>query len=347
MRSVVNAVVYVCTALAVTAAFPVGARAAGPDVARPEAADSRSGQEAANRWVPSLALMGGVAVQQWEGAVASTFCPECTIPDPSMQAMRDANTGDDLNVSTFFGTSLALMTPELPIAGSPRLFLGGDLQFAFGTRRKVALEGDPGELESPLISQPNQPFVEEAVIGQGSETVAELDNLMYGLHAGISFPLTFMGKPLRIKPSVAWIRYGVSVDGLVVDAQCKPTPDGGTQCNADAVSPPPPFPPTPEGAVREVRLMDSDSEMFDGIGPGLDLEMDTGRYGPIGSSLFMSTRFYKILGDTTIGLSDSQLIPPDDVGPGGEAAARWLYEADDWMYQVGIGMRFQWLGSDR
>jgi hypothetical protein len=35
------------------------------------------------------------------------------------------------------------------------------------------------------------------------------------------------------------------------------------------------------------------------------------------------------------------------VGPGGEAAARWLYEADDWMYQVGIGMRFQWLGSDR
>ena len=90
-------------------------------------------------------------------------------------------------------------------------------------------------------------------------------------------------------------------------------------------------------------------------GPGLDLEMDTGRFGPLGTSLFLGARFYRILGNRKIELSDSQsfpqefladgVTPADGLGPV-ETNARFRFEVDPWNYRVGIGLRFYWLGFD-
>ena len=313
------------------------------------AASAGYGQEGGDRWVPSLALITGLMIHQWDGSVSSEISP---IPNPTMvsEPLRAPDDGSDLAVTPYFGANFELMTPELPIRTSPRLFVGGDIAAAFGLERAVARVGDPGAVVCPLSDEACEriPFNEDAPLGQGSETVATLDPVIYGAHAGIAFPFEFYGRGLRLKPSFAWIRFGVDVEGLVTDAECLETVSS-TQCN------PTPGPPAAEGILREIRLQAGGSGMFDGIGPGLDIEMDTGRFGPLGTSLFVGARFYRILGNRKIELTASESFPQrflmdgmtlaDGLGPA-TANARFTFEMDPWMYRVGIGLRFHWLGFD-
>jgi hypothetical protein len=327
MRAAVNVFALLSAAAALQAAPP--AAAAAEDAARSQ----RSAQEGADQWVPSLSVISGLTIQDWEGALASS-CMPCSPPVPGGGPLREPASGSDLDVTPYVGGSLELMTPELPIPASPRLFVGGEISATFGSERALASEGNPGTLASPLPEGAvSTPFGEDVVLGQGSETVAQLDSPIYGAYAGIAFPFELYGRQLRVKPSFAWIRYRVDVEGLVVDAECQPQPlFGGTQCNTEL----------PNGFLREIRLQGSGSATFDGIGPGLDIELDTGRAGPVGTSLFLGARAYHILGDRKIEFGDSQSF--DDQLGTDETRARWSFEADAWMYRVGIGMRFQWLG---
>ena len=340
MRAAVNAIA-VCSAAAALQAAPWVASAA-EDAARSE----RSAQEGADQWVPSLSLITGTTIQNWQGAVQSEICRGCTFPDPTSEVLREPAFGSDTDVTPFLGGSLELMTPELPVTTSPRLFVGGEIAASFGAERKLAQEGAPGELISPFPPEEESlPFSEDFARGQGSETVAQLGSLIYGAYAGIAFPFEFSGRQLRVKPAFVWMRYDVNVDGLVVDAEClevgPPLPDGTvrTQCND-------PIPPIgTDGDLRKIRLQGSGSGTFNGIGPGLDIELDTGRFGPLGTSLFVGARAYYILGNRTIQFDDSQSFL--DEGPGlgmDEARAQWSFEVDPWVYRVGLGLRFQWLG---
>src|SRR5262245_23190396 len=73
---------------------------------------------------PSLAPIFGASFQKWEGAVASQTCAGCTLPSPTSQTLRPSADGNDRDVTPYFGGNLELMTPELPIPGRPRLFVG-------------------------------------------------------------------------------------------------------------------------------------------------------------------------------------------------------------------------------
>jgi hypothetical protein len=160
---------------------------------------------------------------------------------------------------------------------------------------------------------------------------------------GISFPVEFLKRQLRIKPSVGWISYEVEAQGLVVDAMCREVTDlfgtQTTQCT-DTTS----EILFPEGGfLRETILSADDSRRFHGIGPGLDIEMDTFRFGPIGSSVFLGARFYRILGNRTIAFSASEDF--DDEFGQDTAVGNFEVEVDPWLYRVHVGIRFQWLGS--
>jgi len=329
MRAAVNAFALFGAVLALHM-LPAAAEEEG---AGPE----RRKQEGEDQWVPSLAIISGMTVQDWDGEVESEICRDCTFPDQAgEEALRPFIKGDDRDVTPYVGGSLELMSPALPIPTSPRLFVGGEFLSAFGTNREVAGEGDPGLLRSPLPegAEDSTPYGENAAIGQGSTTKAEIDKFVYGAHAGISFPVELFERALRIKPMFAWIRYDVDVKGKVVDAECQASfLFGSTNCN-DKVG---------NGFQRGVTLRDDDSDTFDGIGPGLDVEMDTGRFGPLGTSLFAGARLYKILGSRKIKLSDSG--SHDDVLGQDQTRARWSFEMDDWMYRIGLGIRFQWLGN--
>jgi hypothetical protein len=71
--------------------------------------------------------------------------------------------------------------------------------------------------------------------------------------------------------------------------------------------------------------------------------MDTGRFGPIGSSVFLGARAYHVLGDRSISFSTSETF--DDEFGMDTAVGNFEVEVAAWIVRASVGIRFQWLGS--
>lgn len=291
-------------------------------------------QQGEDQWVPSFAIVSGLLIQQQSGTVDSLLFPGMGTTSEPLQGDFD---GNDLVVAPFVGGNLELMSPALELPLRPRFFVGGELLPSFASERRVALDGNPGclrdpEPNAPCLSEglPTQPFPEDALVGEGSKTTAQIDTLVFGAFMGVAFPVQFEERQLRIRPSIGWINYKVDGKGTVVDGACNP-PD---QCVDGAFGP---------GFTREITLEGSGSQYFNGIGPGLDVEMDTGRYGPLGVSLLVGFRAYAILGNRSFSWDASEVV--DDELGNDLATAEWSAEVDPWIFRANVGIRFQWLGS--
>lgn len=332
--------------------------AAGAEPGEPEEPES------ARRWLPSIAVISGATIQDWQGESRATFVPDLsTLPmDAPPEAVQNAmdqafdqrTDGSDRDITAFMGGSLELMTPTLPLPLSPRLFVGGELTAYFGTLRGVATDGEVGDLRSAQANEAAA-FPEQSTLGQGSEVRGEVDTLVYGAHAGIAFPVELLGHRLRIKPSFAWIRYDIEFEGRFAKAECRRF-NSFNFLDRRGCS------PSNDGFLREVTGQASDAETFDGIGPGLDVELDTGRVGPLGTSLFVAARVYRILGEREFEIdgptqefafvddvsSESAFGTPEETGalPGGTASSRFSFDIDPWVYRVGVGLRIHWVGWD-
>ena len=302
-------------------------------------------QEGEDRWVPSLAITSGITIQNQEGSSDSVLFEDGSLTPVPLQGFVD---GSDLAVSPFVGGSLEVMTPALPIPTRPRLFLSGEILPTFASERDLAFKGDPGcirgpEQDAPCANTidnedpPENTFDEGAANGQGATTSAQVDTLVFGANLGVAFPARVGKRQLRIKPSVGWINYKVDASAIVVDAACAP---GACTYSKSVFGD---FVFINPGFLRETILTSSGSATFNGIGPGLDVEMDVGRYGPLGVSLFLGGRAYRILGDRTIAFSASQSF--DDQLGNDVAAGSFTVDVDPWMYRAHVGIRFAWLGS--
>ncbi len=294
-------------------------------------------QAGEDSWIPSLAITSGVTIQNHKGLVDSVLFEDMSsTPIP----LRGFFNGSDTAVSPFVGGALEVMAPALPIPTRPRVFFSGEIIPTFSTSRDLALEGDPGCVRGPepdaqcarneVPGERRRGFGENDANGQGSETTAEVDTIVFGASLGVAFPLQFGKRQLRIKPSVGWINYEVKANGLVVDAKCDPE----ILCTDVRISP---------GFLRETILRGSGSQRFNGIGPGLDIEMDAARYGPLGVSLFIGGRAYAIVDDRTISFDATQSFD-DQIGMD-TAAARFEVKVDSWIYRAHVGVRFHWLGN--
>jgi hypothetical protein len=337
-----------CAAVALQVAFP-GASLAG-EAAIPV------GQSGEDRWVPSLSITAGATIQDQQGFVNSVRYSPPT--NPTAVPLQGAFSGDDLAASPFVGGGLELMTPALPIPLRPRLFLGGEILPTFAGDRNLAVDKRPGCLKGPEVNAPcvneiegllSRSFSEDALIGQGSVTTATVDTLVFGASIGVAFPARVYNRQIRIKPSAGWISYEVDAEGTVVDGACGLYPPQVGINPSKCI----PIDIDPQGALRETVLMGSGSQRFHGIGGGLDLEMDTIRYGPLGVSLFVGARAYRILGDRSIDFTASQTfgvgfdsqVPPVAIFPAETSVATWSVEVDPWMYRAHVGIRIHWLGS--
>jgi len=333
----------------------------GLQVLSPTAARAQDGieggQAGEDRWVPSFSISGGALIQHQDG-FADSFQLENggTTPVP----LQGVVTGSDLAVAPFVGGSLEVMSPALPIPTRPRLFLSGEFLPTFASDREVALDGDPGCVKGPRLDDicaseldPEAPLTHtfglDGANGQGTSTTATFDLLVFGANLGVAFPAQLGRRQLRIKPSVGWISYKVEAHGEMVNAEC--ALDLSTATANDTACTPTTL--NSEGAMRETTLTGSASRRYNGVGPGLDIEMDVGRYfGWLGVSLFLGGRAYRTLGDRTIEFDASKIF--DDQFDGSqtandqlgmdEAFANWEVEIDPWIFRAHVGIRFQWLG---
>ena len=86
--------------------------------------------------------------------------------------------------------------------------------------------------------------------------------------------------------------------------------------------------------------------MFQGVGAGLEIEVDTlWRAGPFGISLFMGAQGVKLLGDTEVEFSGSTTVTNSALRPTPTQTmtADFSFEKDPWSYSGGIGVRFRFL----
>ena len=358
MRPAVNTLAVCSIAVAaLEASFPIAARAQAPESAPRVGPDRESGDDL---WVPSLAVTSGVLLQNQDGSLdaclfanpadATGACPapgSVALIGPNGQSYSGSGTG--LAIAAFVGPEVELMAPALPIPTRPRFFLGAEILPTFAADRNLAGVGDPTCVKGPepgdvcatqeILGPPRDTaYGQDVANGQGSVVTTTYDTLSYGADLGVAFPVDAGERHLRIKPSFGWLSYEVEVSGRVVDATCNPT----NQCTPVQQNPGGPILP---GSFRQTILTAHDTKRFNAIGPGLDVEVDTGHYGPLGTSLFLGGHAYYTLGNREIQITDTQVYPQDGLPLAGQAvSARWDAEFKPWIFRVGVGLRVQWLG---
>jgi hypothetical protein len=244
---------------------------------------------------------------------------------PTPEKIDPDDNGGDTSVAPLVGGSLGLMTPS-PFDGFlyPRLFVHGDYAASFSFERNLAGKGKPDTFLPPETYSPRANDIEELSIrGQGSRTRWQLDRDVWSAGGGIAFTSTWFQRTVRIKPSFEWIHFSQDFIGVVHRAVKQQIPSVPRGSNFSDVS-----------RFRFIELTQIETKTFDAIGPGLELEVDTARLGPIQTSVFAMGRGYRILDDT-----DQVLATSNQYGE----SATWTFEPEQWMWRAGVGIRFHWL----
>jgi len=250
------------------------------------------------KWVPSLALTSGILISSARGEVSSTVRPSAI--------------GSDNLTSPWLGGSLEIMTPSWePLGERTRFFVHGGVAGNFGFERDLAKEGAPG----PFIVPECLKCVEELVRGQGSVTRVEPTGFQASAGVGFSITIDTEWRPIRIKPSLEYLVEEVQVSGLVHRAKID---------NSDPNNP----------SFDLFSISGAEEKFFHSIGPGLEIEADITRKGPLLLALTASGGAYHILGNRDVEFSSTDAT--------GTESATWSYRKGPWTYRFDVGMRFRW-----
>lgn len=245
------------------------------------------------------------------------FCTDMPSADGRSACLRPSDRDDELSVSPFVSASVEVMTPRVGLLpGAPRGFVGGEIVTLWAQERDIAREGNPATLAFPGDNTNAASTAGAALFGTGSTVESEVQRLAWSARGGLAFPFLFMERRIWLKPSFGWFRYEVDFDATVVAAV---KPDPVDDPNAVTFAP----------GIREVTFAGSGSETFDGIGPGIEIEMEAGRFGPLGVSLFVNGQAYWVLGDRRFDFTDRVECPAFDINnPTGGCASSLLEDLD-------------------
>jgi len=283
------------------------------------AAEPVDGREL-SRWVPSFSLISGLAAQKIEGHINTTdvLGPQDTDPsgaNPAQPLLPGAPVTERTRMMTpFVGVALEVMTPAWSsLPGKPRAFAHGDVGYAFGPDYNVPMVGDPGVFRaSPRIT----PITEGTILGQGGRMTVSVAPLWLMAGAGVAFTLDAWERALRIKVSAEYVREEVEIRGLVRRAVALSNSS-----------------PTLAG-FRPVTLTAAENVIYDGIGPGLEFEVDTARTGPFVLALYLGVKAWRYLDNEKVLLSDTNVW---------DESATWTFLKNDWGFGGTLGLRFRWV----
>ena len=248
----------------------------------------------------------------------------CATSNPTPAIIQPFSSSSDTSIVPVVGASFGLMSPSL--LGDrllrPRLFVHGDVSSGFSYERNLAGTGSPGRFAVPSDSNPAENNLEElSVKGQGSRTRMQVDRWLFSGGVGVAFSGEIFQRRFRIKPSVEYLREKVEYIGVVHRAVKRIRPSGINDLNR----------------FRLIALSDSTERSYDGVGPGLELEVDAARLGPFVSSVFLFGRGYYLFGDF-----DIQMSATNEFGE----SATWTAELDRWAWRSGVGFRIRWSPED-
>ena len=197
--------------------------------------------------------------------------------------------------------------------------------------------------------------------GRGSKIDITEDENVWQAGAGVAFTFELFERRLRLKPSVEYQRRKLTVETTANEIFT--SSDVGTRQTPTAPKTPPAF--------NIIQLAATDELVIDGLGPGLEVEMDTWMAGPFMLSLYISGQAYYALGDTKIDnrgagrFEDcddqdggnlarlcqrtfdfpSQQVDPSNLNASGvgfnDIWGDFKFEIDPWSYQAGVGVRFR------
>ena len=264
----------------------------------------------------------------------------------------------------------------------------------------------PSEFYAANTGNGNLTYSETTFLGQGANISVKTEPMTVAAGAGIAFTFKVGHRTFRLKPSFEYMREELRVSGQLRRAtQAANTvlprnmstyvPGGplnpGAGPNNGLIWAPngdpgyldgtklgvviPWFPddatPTDAG-FREIEFDVSSSKVYHGIGPGLELELDTGRLGGFEVSLYGGLRAYRFMGD--LDLDARAQNEPDarnyttgnpitgPYGPGSNVEmnnvnyerncvvgdptqceyADFHFEKERWAYTGHLGIRFRW-----
>jgi hypothetical protein len=221
---------------------------------------------------------------------------------------------------------------------------------AFSFDRNVAKVGNPTGVKLPIdqttgLISPISP--ENTVRGMGAKTSGEVDQWVFGAGAGPAFTFEAFERRLRVRPSVEWMRQEIRVSGVLNKTFQTDTGETAAQQPGDPTTGPT-TQQFPADFLDPITIRSQDTQFFNGIGPGLELEMDAARAGPVMLSLFLSGQAYKMLGDLSVHLEGQSVVPAQAPYTDEDQSvnAGFDFHLHSWAYHGGLGLRFRWLPGD-
>ena len=289
------------------------------------AADDKRSEWQDDRWVPSVAVALGFTSQRIEGSVES----KRTVIGFDIFDVRPSDFGEKHLNALHVGGQFEIQSPALPIPYvHPRFFFGGEVYNVSSQQRSIAREGDPQqELGLP---DGNGPFTELELLGRGSETTVDMDNVQFGAHVGISFPVQIGDWRISIKPSARYLKQELQFRGIISQ---------GRRGANETVSVPRSIP------TNVVLLLGNEDTDLHAVGPGLEIEFEAGGVRSLTATVFISGGAYRVLSDdeitfTTTGRDSDGTAFTTYTGT-------WSADIDPWLYRATVGMRIKWTGAGR
>lgn len=288
--------------------------AANPAGAADPASDDRDDFD---RWIPSLSLVVGFTTQEVRGSVESVELI-AAFGQIFPVELRPFNDNQKHFTTLDVGGSMELQTPQLlPYKWSPRIFIGGEVLNVSAQSRPIAREGNPSSITDPGAGT----FPEDAILGQGSATQADMRNVMYGARIGISVPVQIGDWRVSIKPAARYLNQKYTFNGKLIHAS-----RGGLLGDQ---------PPT-----TIVEMFGDGSMDVHSVGPGLEIEIDAVRIGSVAASVYVSGGGYKVLSDRKTKFFANARDSLDNR----DHTATWKAEIEPWIYRASAGFRVKWMG---
>jgi hypothetical protein len=283
-----------------------------PSVAIAESGGSSHRESNAESWLPAVGFL--LAVDSQEGVGSASSSARISIEE------------DGTILTPLVGLEAELMTPSLfSSLGSPRLFVRGGATRAFDVERTIVQEGSVGEITIPVIDpdgdgNPDQRTPIAAVGGQGTLLRTQVQPWGFMAAAGLAFELPFLGdgaRMVRIKPSIEYRREQLRVTAFL---------GGAESIDLSELCP-----------CRSVNLEATSKRTLHAIGPGLEVEMDTGHIRSSSVTIYGAFRAYRVI--------DGRSINVDRVGEfddGTPVSLGGRFRRDRWSYRFGVGLRLRW-----